>query len=135
MADTCISIRPHYRYHAKTTSPPGRLPLFCACLLALGPFSLTAAAAASGVDAPIRTTQNANNASAPLFRYQWHLLNQGQPVFGNQRPWPSVDLDVDILHTLGIRGAGVKLVVSMVGLRLGTRISSTTSLPAARITS
>ncbi|CEE32489.1 exported hypothetical protein [Xanthomonas citri pv. citri] len=55
-----------------TTSPLRRLPLLCACLLALGPFSLTADAAATGVDASIRTTQNTRNASDPLFRYQWH---------------------------------------------------------------
>lgn len=101
-----------------TLSPLRRLPLLCACLLALGPFSLTADAAATGVDAPIKTTQNTNNASDPLFRYQWHLLNQGQPVFGDQRPRPGVDLDVDILHTLGIRGAGVKVAVIDGGLEI-----------------
>ncbi|AEO43031.1 S8 family serine peptidase [Xanthomonas euvesicatoria] len=101
-----------------TLPPLRRLPLLCACLLALGPFSLTADAAATGVDAPIKTTQNTNNASDPLFRYQWHLLNQGQPVFGDQRPRPGVDLDVDILHTLGIRGAGVKVAVIDGGLEI-----------------
>ncbi|OOX01475.1 hypothetical protein Xkhy_06200 [Xanthomonas axonopodis pv. khayae] len=94
------------------------MPLLCACLLALGPFSLTADAAATGVDASIRTTQNTRNASDPLFRYQWHLLNQGQPVFGDQRPRPGVDLDVDILHTLGMRGAGVKVAVIDDGLEI-----------------
>ncbi|ALS95368.1 hypothetical protein ADT26_14285 [Xanthomonas oryzae] len=54
----------------------------------------------------------------PLFRYQWHLLNQGQPVFGDQRPRPGVDLDVDILHTLGIRGARVKVAVIDDGLEI-----------------
>ncbi|KOB28814.1 serine protease, partial [Xanthomonas arboricola] len=54
----------------------------------------------------------------PLFRYQWHLLNQGQPVFGDGRPLPGVDLDVDILHALGIRGAGVKVAVIDDGLEI-----------------
>ncbi|WP_227479781.1 S8 family serine peptidase [Xanthomonas vasicola] len=53
-----------------------------------------------------------------MFRYQWHLLNQGQPVFGDQRPRPGVDLDVDVLHTLGIRGAGVKVAVIDDGLEI-----------------
>lgn len=57
----------------------------------------------------------------PLFRYQWHLLNQGQPVFGDGRPLPGVDLDVDILHALGIRGAGVKVAAIDDGLRSHTR--------------
>ncbi|WP_429002121.1 S8 family serine peptidase [Xanthomonas campestris] len=54
----------------------------------------------------------------PLFRYQWHLLNQGQPVFGDGRPLPGVDLDVDILHAQGIRGAGVNVAVIDNGLEI-----------------
>ncbi|WP_311240411.1 MULTISPECIES: S8 family serine peptidase [unclassified Xanthomonas] len=70
--------------------------------------------------------QNAAQAAArpktqgddPLFRYQWHLLNQGQPVFGDGRPLPGVDLDVEILHTQGIRGAGVNVAVIDNGLEI-----------------
>ncbi|RYE77707.1 MAG: serine protease, partial [Oxalobacteraceae bacterium] len=54
----------------------------------------------------------------PLFRYQWHLLNQGQPVFGDGRLLPGVDLDVDILHAQGIRGAGVNVAVIDNGLEI-----------------
>ncbi|MBB5865235.1 subtilisin family serine protease [Xanthomonas arboricola] len=54
----------------------------------------------------------------PLFRYQWHLLNQGQPVFGDERPLPGVDMDVDILHAQGIRGAGVNVAVVDNGLEI-----------------
>ncbi len=70
--------------------------------------------------------QNAAQAAArpkmqgddPLFRYQWHLLNQGQPVFGDGRPLPGVDLDVEILHAQGIRGAGVNVAVIDNGLEI-----------------
>ncbi|PPV07158.1 serine protease [Xanthomonas bromi] len=95
-----------------------RMPLHCACLLALGLSSLAANAAATGADAPIKTTSSTKDASDPLFRYQWHLLNQGQPVFGDQRPQPGVDLDVDMLHAVGIRGAGVKVAVVDDGLEI-----------------
>ncbi|MEA9586581.1 S8 family serine peptidase [Xanthomonas sp. WHRI 10064A] len=70
--------------------------------------------------------QNAAQAAArpktqgddPLFRYQWHLLNQGQPVFGDGRPLHGVDLDVEILHAQGIRGAGVNVAVIDNGLEI-----------------
>ncbi|QBG96560.1 serine protease [Xanthomonas oryzae] len=101
--------------------------LIGALLIASAPHSLLAAtpavAATSSADA-IASTNATHSATAkatdtdPLFRYQWHLLNQGQPVFGDQRPRPGVDLDVDILHTLGIRGARVKVAVIDDGLEI-----------------
>ncbi|WP_426802138.1 S8 family peptidase [Xanthomonas campestris] len=57
-------------------------------------------------------------AGDPLFRYQWHLSNQGQAVIGDSRPVPGVDMDVDILHSLGIRGRGVRVAVVDDGLEL-----------------
>ncbi|MCC4605405.1 S8 family serine peptidase [Xanthomonas campestris] len=56
--------------------------------------------------------------SDPLYRYQWHLSNQGQAVIGDSRPVPGVDLDVDILHGLNIRGRGVRVGVVDDGLEL-----------------
>ncbi|PKV13745.1 S8 family serine peptidase [Xanthomonas prunicola] len=78
---------------------------------------LADAATLAHIDATHSATAKATGTD-PLFRYQWHLLNQGQPVFGDQRPRPGVDLDVDILHTLGIRGAGVKVAVIDDGLEI-----------------
>ncbi|WAT15725.1 S8 family serine peptidase [Xanthomonas fragariae] len=102
-----------------TTSTLRRLPLHFACVLALCLSSLAAnAATPTGVKPPINAKPNAKDASDPLFHYQWHLLNQGQPVIGDSRPVPGVDLDVDILHTLGIRGAGVNVAVIDDGLEI-----------------
>ncbi|WP_266103476.1 S8 family peptidase [Xanthomonas campestris] len=58
------------------------------------------------IAAPARTT-----ADDPLVRYQWHILNRGQHVIGDSRPIAGVDMDVDILHSLGIRGRGVRVGV------------------------
>ncbi|WP_434988313.1 S8 family peptidase [Xanthomonas melonis] len=57
-------------------------------------------------------------ASDPLLRYQWHLSNQGQAVIGDTRPVPGIDMDVDILHGLGIRGRGVRVGIVDDGLEL-----------------
>ncbi|UXA53876.1 S8 family serine peptidase [Xanthomonas prunicola] len=97
--------------------------LIGALLIGSAPHSVLAAtpAAAAATLAHINATHSATakaTGTDPLFRYQWHLLNQGQPVFGDQRPRPGVDLDVDILHTLGIRGAGVKVAVIDDGLEI-----------------
>ncbi|MCC8488448.1 serine protease, partial [Xanthomonas citri pv. fuscans] len=98
-----------------------------ALLIGHTPHSVLAAtpAVAGTTTANATTSTNATNSvkakatgTDPLLRYQWHLLNQGQPVFGDQRPRPGVDLDVDILHTLGIRGAGVKVAVIDGGLEI-----------------
>lgn len=84
----------------------------------------TPAVAATPIANATASTSATHSATAkstgtdPLFRYHWHLLNQGQPVFGDQRPRPSVDLDVDVLHTLGIRGAGVNVAVIDGGLEI-----------------
>lgn len=89
--------------------------LLALCLCA-GAASATDVVAQRGVGAANKhKTQQGDD---PLFRYQWHLLNQGQPVFGDGRPLPGVDLDVDILHTLGIRGAGVNVAVIDNGLEI-----------------
>lgn len=101
--------------------------LICALLIGSAPHSVLAATPAVAVTPIANATASTNathSATAkatgtdPLFRYQWHLLNQGQPVFGDQRPRPGVDLDVDVLHTLGIRGAGVKVAVIDDGLEI-----------------
>ena len=41
-------------------------------------------------------TTRASAAGDPLYRYQWHLSNQGQPVIGDSRPVAGVDMDVDL---------------------------------------
>ncbi|CAD0340916.1 hypothetical protein CFBP2533_27640 [Xanthomonas hortorum pv. pelargonii] len=79
------------------------------------------AGTATAVAQPATTTPPSSKAKQgddPLFRYQWHLRNQGQPVFGDGRPVAGVDLDVDILHALGIRGAGVNVAVIDDGLEI-----------------
>ncbi|MGH8082496.1 MAG: S8 family serine peptidase [Lysobacter sp.] len=50
--------------------------------------------------------------SDPLYRYQWHLMNYGQAVFGDTRPVSGIDMGIDDLHDYNIRGRGV--VVSVV---------------------
>ncbi|MFC7520839.1 S8 family peptidase [Xanthomonas populi] len=54
----------------------------------------------------------------PLLRYQWHMFNEGQAVIGDSRPVPGVDMDVDILHAIDIRGRGVRVGVVDDGLEL-----------------
>ncbi|WP_373276528.1 S8 family peptidase [Xanthomonas campestris] len=65
------------------------------------------------------STVRASAAGDPLYRYQWHLSNQGQPVIGDSRPVAGVDMDVDLLHALGIRGRGVRVGVVDDGLEIG----------------
>lgn len=55
----------------------------------------------------------------PLLRYQWHISNEGQAVIGDRRPVSGVDMDVDLLHALGIRGRGVRVGVVDNGLEIG----------------
>ncbi|WP_186829785.1 S8 family peptidase [Xanthomonas campestris] len=57
-------------------------------------------------------------AGDPLLRLQWHVLNQGQAVIGDSRPVAGVDMDVDILHALGIRGKHVRIGVVDSGLEI-----------------
>ncbi|WP_285448138.1 S8 family serine peptidase [Xanthomonas sp. LMC-A-07] len=94
-----------------------RLTLSSAVVLALSLIAGSGAVSAQPPGGHLATPTPAT-ASDPLFRYQWHLLNQGQPVFGDGRPVPGVDLDVDILHALGIRGAGVNVAVIDTGLEI-----------------
>ncbi|WP_184388275.1 S8 family peptidase [Xanthomonas arboricola] len=79
-------------------------------LLIGAPLSMAVAAAPASAS---RTT-----ADDPLLRYQWHILNQGQQVIGDSRPVAGVDMDVDILHSLGIRGRGVRVGVVDSGLEI-----------------
>jgi subtilisin-like proprotein convertase family protein len=53
-----------------------------------------------------------------LFKYQWHLQNNGQPVFGDTLPVRGVDLDMGGLHTWGVRGKGVIVGVIDSGLEI-----------------
>ncbi|MCC4632434.1 MULTISPECIES: S8 family peptidase [Xanthomonas] len=57
-------------------------------------------------------------ADDPLVRYQWHVLNQGQAVIGDSRPVAGVDMDVDVLHALHIRGKHVRIGVVDSGLEI-----------------
>ncbi len=78
----------------------------------------------------------------PLLRYQWHISNRGQQVIGDIRPVAGVDMDVEILHELGLWGRGVRVGVVDDGLELGhedladniIRTAHTTSRPG-RMTS
>ncbi|WOS39382.1 S8 family serine peptidase [Xanthomonas rydalmerensis] len=85
------------------TSPCTRPVTVLLSALALGMAAGNSAAAASAAD-------------DPLFRYQWYLHNQGQAVIGDTLPTAGVDLDVDVLHELHIRGAGAKIGVIDGGL-------------------
>ncbi|SUZ35853.1 peptidase S8 [Xanthomonas arboricola pv. juglandis] len=78
------------------------------------------------IGAPLYTAMAAAPATAlrtaaddPLVRYQWHISNQGQQVIGDIRPVAGVDMDVDVLHSLGIRGKGIRVGVVDDGLELG----------------
>lgn len=78
------------------------------------------------IGAPLYTAVAAAPATAlrtaaddPLVRYQWHISNQGQQVIGDIRPVAGVDMDVDVLHSLGIRGKGIRVGVVDDGLELG----------------
>jgi subtilisin family serine protease len=62
------------------------------------------------------TTKKRND---PLLRFQWHLANQGQKVFGDERPVAGVDLNIGNLHETGRRGAGVIVGVVDDGLEIG----------------
>ncbi|KAB7762403.1 S8 family serine peptidase [Xanthomonas sp. LMG 12461] len=73
-------------------------------------------ALALGLAAGNTAAAAANATDDPLFRYQWHLHNQGQAVIGDTLPTPGIDLDVDVLHELHIRGAGAKIGVIDGGL-------------------
>lgn len=54
----------------------------------------------------------------PLVRYQWHVSNEGQAVIGDSRPVAGVNMDVDILHALHIRGKHVRIGVVDSGLEI-----------------
>lgn len=48
-----------------------------------------------------------STAGDPLYRYQWHLHNDGQQVFADIRPVPGIDLNMGTLFEQGITGRGV----------------------------
>lgn len=54
----------------------------------------------------------------PLYRYQWHLSNQGQKVIADTRPVAGVDLDIGTLHDAKVRGNGVIVAVVDDGLEI-----------------
>ncbi|KQQ74588.1 peptidase S8 [Xanthomonas sp. Leaf131] len=87
------------------------------------------ALAETPVTAATTTASAKAKAGDPLLRYQWHLSNQGQAVIGDSRPVPGVDMDVDILHSLSIRGRGVRVGVVDDGLELGHEDLSDNILP------
>ncbi|PPU45758.1 peptidase S8 [Xanthomonas arboricola] len=102
-------------------NPYRRCPLallIAALLITSVPLS---ALADTPVTAPTATAGSKASAqgSDPLLRYQWHLSNQGQAVIGDSRPLAGVDMDVDLLHALGIRGRGVRVGVVDDGLEIG----------------
>lgn len=68
---------------------------------------------------PINLARTGEAKGDPLLRYQWHLSNEGQAVIGDRRPVPGVDMDVDLLHALGIRGRNVRVAVVDNGLEIG----------------
>ncbi|MCC4632432.1 S8 family serine peptidase [Xanthomonas dyei] len=86
-------------------------PTIGALVIATSPLLATAAQPASPASA-------GDAKGDPLLRYQWHISNQGQQVIGDSRPVAGVDMDVDILHALGIRGRGVRVGVVDDGLEL-----------------
>lgn len=62
---------------------------------------------------------SANKKTDPLLRFQWHLANQGQKVFGDERPVAGVDLNIGNLHDTGRHGAGVIVGIVDDGLEIG----------------
>ena len=54
----------------------------------------------------------------PLYRYQWHLMNYGQAVFGDTRPASGIDMGIDDLHDYNIRGRGVVVGVLDQGMEI-----------------
>ncbi|MBB4130048.1 subtilisin family serine protease [Xanthomonas arboricola] len=84
-------------------------------LITGAPLSAGAATPAASATA---TAASKDKAGDPLLRYQWHLSNQGQAVISDSRPVPGVDMDVDILHSLQIRGHGVRVGIVDDGLEL-----------------
>ncbi|MCL1530240.1 S8 family serine peptidase [Xanthomonas nasturtii] len=80
--------------------------LCSATLLVLCGDASIAPASAQG-PASIRAQPRAPEPDDPLFRYQWHLLNNGQDVIADSRPVAGVDLNIEPVHALGIRGQGV----------------------------
>ncbi|UDI81010.1 exported serine endopeptidase domain protein [Xanthomonas citri pv. mangiferaeindicae] len=97
------------------------LALLIAVLLTGGtPLSVLAATQATAATTRATTSAKAKaTGNDPLLRYQWHISNQGQAVIGDSRPVAGVDMDVDILHALDIRGRGVRVGVVDDGLELG----------------
>lgn len=84
------------------------LLLVTTCLL------LTACGGSS--NPPQQSQQSQQSATDPLYQYQWHLKNTGQPVFGNIPAVAGIDLNIGDLHEQGIRGDGVQVAVIDSGL-------------------
>lgn len=99
------------------TSLPQRQRLLSAMLLALCGITPIAPAVAQTTASPLAQPRPPE-AGDPLFRYQWHLLNNGQTVIADTRPTAGIDLNVEPLHTLGMRGQGVTMAVVDDGLEL-----------------
>lgn len=91
--------------------------LIGALLIGSTPLSVLAAPPAAAV-ANTTSTEAKNAGNDPLLRYQWYISNQGQAVIGDSRPVAGVDMDVEILHSLGIRGRGVRVGIVDDGLEL-----------------
>lgn len=77
---------------------PGFQALSCAVGVAL-------ALAACGDS--VNTPNTLSTKGDPLYQYQWHLKNTGQPVIADILPTPGVDLNIGSLHDEGVRGKGV----------------------------
>ncbi|MCC4607373.1 S8 family peptidase [Xanthomonas campestris] len=90
-----------------------------AVLISSSSLSALAATPLAAVTSNATTATAKSGGSDPLYRYQWHLSNHGQAVIGDSRPVPGVDMDVDILHALDIRGRGVRVAVVDNGLEIG----------------
>ncbi|MEA9580334.1 S8 family serine peptidase [Xanthomonas nasturtii] len=104
----------------------GALLITGASLPALADTPVTAATITASSTA---TTTASSKGNDPLLRYQWHISNQGQAVIADSRPVPGVDMDVDILHSLNIRGRGVRVGVVDDGLELAHEDLSENILP------
>ncbi|MFS8394755.1 serine protease [Xanthomonas campestris pv. raphani] len=57
------------------------------------------------------------------------MLNEGQEVIGDSRPVAGVDMDVDILHALGIRGKHVRIGVVDSGLEISHEELAANAIP------